>query len=120
MHQQAGTFYGESSLLSDDKVLTPVAVRYLMTVVFPQFEEGIADDKLRELRTLATGLDLLVQGHTGQAADLFLQRFKSLLTSLRDRTDAAARWLELPPTEIYPTASRGPVCSWLGCVGSKE
>ena len=105
MHQQVGTFYGESSLLSDDKVLTPVAVRYLMTVVFPQFGEGIADDKLRELRTLATGLDLLVQGHTGQAADLSLQRFKSLLTSLRDRTDAAARWLELLPTEIYPTAT---------------
>ena len=105
MHQQVGTFYGEGSLQAEDKVLTPVAVRYLMTVVFPQFKEGIAEGKLRELRTLATGLDLLVQGRTGQSADLFLQRFKSLLTSLRDRTDAAARWLELLPTEIYPTAT---------------
>ena len=102
MHEQVGSLYGSSFIEGGGTTLSPVAVRYLMTVVMPQLAEQIGADQFRELRTLTTGLDLMVQGKTAEAGDLLTQRLKSILMSVRDKTDAASKWLELLPVEPYP------------------
>lgn len=102
MHEQVGSLYGSSFIESGNTTLSPVAVRYLMTVVMPQLSERIGSEQFRELRTLTTGLDLLVQGKTAEVGDLMTQRLKSILMSVRDKTDAASKWLELLPVEPYP------------------
>lgn len=103
MHDQVGTHYGG---LSDHKnVLQPVALRYLLSFALPQMQGGISHDRYRELRSIATSLDLLVEGRTGMAGDLLMQRFKSILMSLRDGSDAAARWIELLPFDEVATMS---------------
>ena len=102
MHEQIGTFF-DGVTLDKKQSLTPVAVRYLLSFAMPQFSSGISADKYRELRTLASALDLIVVGKTGQGGDVLLQRFKSLLMALRDGTDAASRWIELLPGDELPT-----------------
>eukprot|EP00438_Fugacium_kawagutii_P035486 Skav230564 [mRNA] locus=scaffold2372:215072:220645:- [translate_table: standard] len=101
MHDQVGTHFGGGEKRGTK--LSPVAVRYLLSFAMPQFTGGVSHHKYRELRTLATGLDLLVTGRTGQCGDLLLQRFKSILMSLRDGTDTASKWLELLPMDETPT-----------------
>ena len=71
----------------------------------PQFQGGISHGRYRELRTIATTLDLLMQGRTGQAGDMLLQRLKSLLMAQRDGSDTAARWIELLPNDEMPTVA---------------
>eukprot|EP00435_Cladocopium_sp_Y103_P046726 s197_g13.t1 len=93
MHDQVGTHYG--SVSGRKQSLEPVALRYLLSFALPQFQGGISHAKYRELRTIATCMDLIVEGKTGQAGDMLLQRLKSLLMSYRDGSDAASRWLEL-------------------------
>ena len=101
MHEQVGTYFGHDDSKKD--VLTPVALRYLLSYALPQFRNGVSHDKYRELRTLATCLDHLFSGQTGQAGDLLLQRYKALLMTLRDGSDAASRYIELLPEEEMPT-----------------
>ena len=101
MHEQVGTYFGNDEANKD--VLTPVALRYLLSYALPQFRNGVSHDKYRELRTLATCLDHLVAGPTGQAGDFLLQRYKALLMTQRDGSDAASRFIELLPEENMPT-----------------
>ena len=101
MHEQVGTYFGNDEANKD--VLTPVALRYLLSYALPQFRNGVSHDKYRELRTLATCLDHLVAGQTGQAGDFLLQRYKALLMTQRDGSDAASRFIELLPEEDMPT-----------------
>jgi len=103
MHDQLGTHFG--SLDTKTRALSPVAVRYLLSFAIPQFQGGISPDKYRELRTLASAADMLVEGKIGEAGDMLLQRFKALLMTLRDGTDRASRWLELLPMDDMPTVS---------------
>ena len=105
MQEQLGALYGEggSSRDGQDKILRSAALRYLLTTALPLVDvHKVGDQKLRELRTLATCLDLLVVGKVSSAGDHLMQRFKSLLMSIRDGTDAASRYLELIPNETYP------------------
>ena len=62
----------------------------------------VGEEKLRELRTLATALDRIVSGEIGVAGDLLMQRMKSILMGVRDGSTAASRYLELIPMEVYP------------------
>ena len=101
MHEQMGTYFGRDD--NKKEVLTPIALRYLLSYALPQIRGGISHDKYRELRTLATCLDQLVAGQTGQAGDLLLQRYKALLMCQRDGSDAASRYIELLPEEEMPT-----------------
>ena len=105
MHEQLGSLYGEDHRGKGSDVLSPVALRYLLTVCLPQFKEGVSEVKMRELRTIATALDHLVSGRNGEAGDLLVQRMKSILMTMRDGSDTAARWLELLPVQTYPTAT---------------
>lgn len=63
MHDQVGTHYG--SVSSKKQTLEPVALRYLLSFALPQFQGGVSHARYRELRTLATSLDLMVEGKAG-------------------------------------------------------
>lgn len=104
MHEQLGTIFDGATHTSEDSSnLTPVATRYLLSVVVPQLgEREIGYDRLRELRTLAHSLDLIVQGRAAQSGDVLVQRFKPILMSLRDKSDLASRWIELISQEVFP------------------
>ena len=107
MHEQLGTIFdGGGHHEEEASILTPVATRYLLSVVVPQLgEDAIGNEKMRELRTAAHCLDLLVQGKTAQAGDLMTQRLKALLMTLRDKSDLASRYLELIAFETFPGAT---------------
>eukprot|EP00438_Fugacium_kawagutii_P029614 Skav202657 [mRNA] locus=scaffold1791:57070:68236:+ [translate_table: standard] len=65
LHEQLGTLYGGSSSSSKgaDAVLQPGALRYLLTAAIPQLDlRQVGEHRLRELRTVATALDLMVGG----------------------------------------------------------
>ena len=103
MHDHVGTHFGGGEKSAGN--LSPVALRYLLTFAMPQFSGGVSHNRYRELRTLATALDHIVVGRTGEAGDLLLQRFKSILMSIRDGTDQASKWLELLPLDEAPTVA---------------
>ena len=107
MHEQLGTLFGDKgSGTTEEDLLQPAALRYLLSSALPLMDpRKVGDDKLRELRTLASALDLLVSGCIGQAGDTLMQRYKSLLMGIRDGSSAASRYLELIPMETYPTAA---------------
>lgn len=107
MHEQLGTLFGDRpGSTSHDELLHPAALRYLMSSALPLMDvRKVGEEKLRELRTLATSLDMIVAGRVGQAGDHLMQRMKSLLMGIRDGTSTASRYLELIPMELYQTAS---------------
>ena len=107
MHEQLGTLHGEvGGEGSAEDVLKPAALRYLLTTAFSQMNlQQVGEENLREMRTLASALDLLVGGKVSMAGDMMMQRLKSILMGIRDNSTAASRYLELIPMEIYPTAS---------------
>ena len=74
-------------------------VSYLHQILLPQFPKtGIRSH--RELVTLATALDLLLDGKLGMLGDLLAQRFKAIEASLAaDGNWAVARHQELIPTQ---------------------
>ena len=107
MHEQLGTLHGDmGGEGSAEDMLRPAALRYLLTSAFAQMNlQHVGEQNLREMRTLATALDLLVGGKVSMAGDMMMQRLKSILMGIRDNSTAASRYLELIPMETYPTAS---------------
>ena len=107
MHEQLGTLYGDvGGEGSTEDMLKPAALRYLLTSAFAQMNrQQVGEETLRELRTLATSLDLLVAGKVSMAGDMLMQRMKSILMGIRDNSTAASRYLELIPMETDPTAA---------------
>ena len=107
MHEQLGTLYGDAaSTGSKAEALQPAALRYLLTTAIPQMDpKQVGEETMRELRTLASTLDLVVSGRVLMAADILMQRYKSILMSIRDHSTAASKYLELIPLELHPTAS---------------
>ena len=74
-------------------------VSYLHQILLPQYPKtGIRSH--RELVTLATSLDLLLEGNLGMLGDLLAQRFKAIEASLAaDGNWAVARHQELIPVQ---------------------
>ena len=108
MHDSLGTMYGvpDASMQEPAEILKPAALRYLLTCAFPLMDlKALGEDRIRELRTLATSLDLIVAGRPTSAADYMVQRFKAILMAVRDGSDVAAKFLELLPPEVYPTGA---------------
>ena len=107
MHEQLGTLHGDlGGEGSAEDMLKPAALRYLLTSAFAQMNlQQVGEENLREMRTLASALDLLVGGKVSMAGDMMMQRLKSILMGLRDNSTAASRYLELIPMETYPTAA---------------
>ena len=108
MHDSLGAMYGDLAGASQEpaEVLKPAALRYLLTCAFPLIDlKSLGEDRIRELRTLATALDLIVSGRPTSAADYMVQRYKAILMAVRDGSDVAAKYLELLPPEVYPTGA---------------
>eukprot|EP00435_Cladocopium_sp_Y103_P060385 s256_g22.t1 len=107
MHEQLGTMYGDKGQAVDkEALLQPAALRYLLSCALPLTDvRKLGEERLRELRTLATSLDHLVSGKIGLTGDLLMQRMKSILMGIRDGSTTASRYLELIPMEAYPMAS---------------
>ena len=117
MHEQLGTLFGDAGGgSSHEESLQPAALRYLLTSALPQTNmKRLGEERLRELRTLATTLDQVVAGRVAMAGDTLMQRFKSLLMAVRDNSTAASRYLELIPMEAYPTASTAEEADHASC-----
>eukprot|EP00438_Fugacium_kawagutii_P028805 Skav222861 [mRNA] locus=scaffold2201:87314:93953:- [translate_table: standard] len=107
MHDQLGSLYGDYTRGEGaDRVLQPAAVRYLLTAALPQLNmKKIGEEKLREMRTVAASLDHIISGKATEAADMLMQRLKSLLMSERDGSNVASKYLELIPLEVYPSGT---------------
>jgi len=87
-----------------------LAVMYLLTVFIPA--RGPSDPKMtpgtvRQLRTLATAVDLLCKGKVLQAMDILVQRMKALEMSVTDGGWANAQWLELLPRAVVSMTGEG-------------
>ncbi|OLQ01222.1 hypothetical protein AK812_SmicGene16051 [Symbiodinium microadriaticum] len=95
LHEQLETTTGEEA----KDPLAPIMVRYLLSMVVPRYNQLQGTDRYRELRTLCQSLDLLLKGKVDSAADVLIQRVKSLLMSVRDGSDQFGRYLELIPEE---------------------
>ena len=73
---------------------------YLETVFNQRYtKECVAIRTAREMRTLAEAIDSLLEGDSMRTADLLIQRFKALETSVSDGSWSLARHLELIPEE---------------------
>ncbi|CAE7606234.1 unnamed protein product [Symbiodinium sp. CCMP2592] len=102
LHEQLGAATGEAS----DDPLSPIMVRYLLTMVMPSFPSKLGgSEKYRELRTLCQALDCLLRGKVDSAGDILVQRFKSLVMGLRDGTERFGHYLELIPEESLGVTS---------------
>ena len=99
MREQVGEIFGDEEL-GEDKY-APVVNRYQLSVLLPNYPaKHQHEDRLREMRTLAMGLDMILRGKIDGAADLFMQRFKSLSMALRDGDPRYGRYLELLPEDL--------------------
>ena len=91
----------------DGELLPAQVVRYLTSVfhhTHPPDEIGI--NKTRELRTLAEGLDHLLEGRIAQAGDLLMQRFTAVEMSVTQKSWEQAKHLELIPDHLCGLATR--------------
>ncbi|CAE7825917.1 unnamed protein product [Symbiodinium sp. CCMP2592] len=99
MRDQVGQLYGDQDV-EEDKY-SPVVNRYLLSVLLPNFPaRQQPEERHREMRTLALGIDLLLKGKIDSAGDLFMQRFKSLTMALRDNDNRFGHYLELLPEDL--------------------
>ena len=97
MQEQLGQVTGGDS----NETLSPIMVRYLLTMVLPAHPvKAMGEAKYRELRTLCQDMDALLKGKVDSAGDLLMQRFKSVVMSLRDNSEKFGRFLELIPEEM--------------------
>lgn len=77
----------------------PVALPYLLTVIYPTYKEKLGVKLMRELRTFATSMDCIATGQPEKAADVIGQRMKALELALSDQGWVRAQYLELIPQE---------------------
>ena len=78
----------------------PRVLTYLETVFNQRYtKESVGIRTSREMRTLAEAIDSLLEGDSMRTADLLIQRFKALETSVSDGSWSLARHLELIPEE---------------------
>ena len=94
-----GTTFGE--LREDEEKLSPVVTRYLLAVIIPATGlKNLQIQHLRELRTIALAVDMLLKGRSDSCGDVLLQRFKSLCMQARNSMDKFGPQLELLPVDL--------------------
>ena len=96
-----------SSVVSaaDIPEIPATAVNYLHTIVEQTQRQQLSTRDARELKTLASAVDLLARGQLSSVGDLLMQRFKSIETSVRDQHWDVARQQELIPEEEHGASS---------------
>ena len=78
-------------------------MQYLLAVLISRFgAERMLVRNLRELRTLATALDLLVDGRLAQIGDLLVQRMKAIEIAI-----AVGQWYVAQHHELIPPMDSG-------------
>ena len=78
----------------------PRVLTYLETVFNQRYtKECVGIRTAREMRTLAEAIDSLLEGDNMRTADILIQRFKAVETSVSDGSWSLARHLELIPEE---------------------
>ena len=76
--------------------MEPIVMNYLLTYLIPNIGlHKIQAGPLRELKTIATTLDLILSGSADSAGDTLLQRFKAIEMALHDNSWKVAKHLEL-------------------------
>ena len=99
MQEQLGATFGE--MRGDEEKLSPVVTRYLLTVIIPALgAKTLQTQHLREMRTIALAVDMLLKGRPDSCGDVLLQRFKSLCMQARDHSDKFGPHLELLPEDL--------------------
>ena len=65
MREQAGALYADED--EDGDRYAPVPNRYLLSVLPPNYPPKQSEDQLREIRTFAFGIDLILKGKVDAA-----------------------------------------------------
>jgi len=79
------------------EALRPRVVRYLTTVAAAARSQPLGLRYERELRTLAEGLDFLMEGKLAELGDLLTQRYKAVETAASEASWEIAKHYELIP-----------------------
>jgi hypothetical protein len=125
MHQRRPGKLGQSGLRlmagfleertgeSREEKLPAVALKYLLMVLIParaaaagKDGERLSPGMIRQLRTVATAIDMLVRGRQLESLDVLVQRYKALEMSLQDGGWSNAQHLELLPKTTVSITSR--------------
>lgn len=97
MEETLGAKFGDSR--SKD-AMNPIVTRYLLSVISPALGAKISKSALREMRTIALSMDLILKGRAESAGDVLLQRFKSLCMQARDGSEKFGPQIELLPEDM--------------------
>ena len=99
MQEQLGASFGDCQ--EEEAKLSPVVTRYLLTVIIPAIgPKNFPGQSLREMRTVALAVDMLLKGKSDSCGDVLLQRFKSLCMQVRDNSDKFGPQIELLPDDL--------------------
>ena len=99
MQEQLGASFGDCQ--EEEAKLSPVVTRYLLTVIIPAIgPKNFPGQSLREMRTIALAVDMLLKGKSDSCGDVLLQRFKSLCMQVRDNSDKFGPQIELLPDDL--------------------
>jgi len=113
MQEHLGANFGDFQ--GEDAKLSPVVTRYLLTVIIPAIgPKNFPGQSLREMRTIALAVDMLLKGRSDSCGDVLLQRFKSLCMQVRDNSDKFGPQIELLPDDLPATHRiwRQPLRRW--------
>ena len=92
---------GEGAVVDNDNA---VAVKYILTCLRKCGRE-LDPEVTRELHTLATAMDYLVQGKLGAVGDILMQRFKSVEVREVEGATHLGKHLELLPPSQFSSIS---------------
>ncbi len=84
--------------------LSPIVMQYLLAFLVPSIGRTIPVAQMRELKTLATAIDMTLVGRQDSASDVLMQRFRAIEMALRDGTWTVAKHVELVEDEHGSTS----------------
>ena len=96
-----------AGLAGGEADLPPTAIAYMNNIVNAARGQNLGERDSRELRTLATALDLLASGRVDCVGDMLMQRFKSVELTSKDGTQDVGQAYELlPRDDVSATTTR--------------
>ena len=91
---------------SPSTVSGPIVGQFFSRVWLPQHPMQETDSSYREMRTLASALDLLITGKVPEATDMLMSRFMSCQRHILDGDDRIAKFFELIPVDRRGSSTR--------------
>ena len=78
-----------------------VALKFLQRIFMKNKTiSEVGEGRYREMRTIATSLDLLMSGKALEACDMLTSRLKSLRKEVKDGNILVSKWFELLPVDL--------------------